>query len=77
MTNTTEIEAIIKSKGLKKKAIAQQLRLSSYGLALKLNNKNEFKANEITKLCDILGVKSLREKERLFFATEVEGNSTK
>lgn len=77
MTNTTEIEAIITKKGLKKKAIAQQLRLSAYGLALKLNNKNEFKATEITKMCDILGVKSLREKERLFFATEVENNSTK
>ena len=72
MTKTKEVEAIIQQAGLKKKWIAQQLGLSPYGFALKLANKSDFTTTELTKLCDILGIYAIEDKERLFFATEVE-----
>lgn len=72
MTNTKEIEALIQAKGLKKKYVAEQLGLTAWGFQLKLNNKNEFFSSEISKLCEILGIDDLEEKERLFFTNEVD-----
>lgn len=72
MTRTKEVEALIQAKGLKKKYVAEQLGLSPWGFQLKLNNKNEFFSSEISKLCEILGIDDLEEKERLFFADEVD-----
>lgn len=72
MTRTKEVEALIQAKGLKKKFVAEQLGLSPWGFQLKLNNKNEFFSSEISKLCEILGIDDLEEKERLFFADEVD-----
>nr|DAJ49448.1 MAG TPA: hypothetical protein [Caudoviricetes sp.]DAJ71212.1 MAG TPA: hypothetical protein [Caudoviricetes sp.]DAN51733.1 MAG TPA: hypothetical protein [Caudoviricetes sp.]DAR10449.1 MAG TPA: hypothetical protein [Caudoviricetes sp.] len=34
---------------------------------MKISNKSEFKAEEIQKLCTILSINSLREKENIFF----------
>lgn len=54
--------------GLKKNFIAEQLGLTSYGLKLKTDNVNEFKASEISALCDLLNIKTAKEKESIFFA---------
>ena len=76
MTDTNELMRIIGEKGLKLKFIAKSLGLSSYGLSLKINNKNEFKTGEISKLCEILGITSLQEKEKIFFAVKDDLKST-
>lgn len=76
MTNTERLKELIKSCGLKMGFIAEKLGLSDYGLAKKINNETEFKASEIDKLCSILQIKSLDDKEAIFFAKQVELNST-
>lgn len=69
MTNTELLEKRINESGYKKSYIAKAIGLkSAYGLAKKIRNENEFKAKEINALCELLGIDSLDEKERIFFA---------
>lgn len=72
MTNTIAVKKRISEKGLKLQYIAEMLGISRYSLSLKLENKNEFKTSEVTALCNVLEIKSLKEKEALFFAKEVD-----
>lgn len=72
MTDSAALRQLIAEKGLKIKFIAEKLNLSPYGLTLKIDNTNEFKTSEISTLCELLGVTSLREKERIFFAQKVD-----
>lgn len=67
MTNTSLLEEYIKKSGYKKSYIAAQLGITAYALTLKINNKSEFKANEITILCKLLKI-STKDKEAIFFA---------
>lgn len=72
MTNTKLLNNVIASRGLKKSWLAQQMGLSAYGLALKINNRNQFNAGEIQKMCNILGIIDLAEKDSIFFANSVD-----
>ena len=54
MTNVSLLQTEIEKSGLKKKYIAQQLGLSSYGFALKARGDREFTASEIKMLCEVL-----------------------
>ena len=67
MTNTALLEQYIERSGYKKSFIAQQLGLTTYGFLLKVNNKSEFKASEMTILCKLLNI-SAEDKEAIFFA---------
>lgn len=67
MTNTALLEEYIAKAGLKKGFLAQSLGISAYTLTLKINNKNEFKANEIDILCKLLNI-GIRDRMRIFFA---------
>lgn len=68
MTNTDKLVQIIEESGLKKGFIASKLGLTTYGLQKKIENKTQFKAEEIKKMCIILNISSLKEKEEIFFA---------
>lgn len=68
MTDSAILRDKIKEKGLDYTYLAEKLGLSRYGFYLKVDGKNEFKTSEIAKLCELLGITSLREKERIFFA---------
>lgn len=72
MTDTIRLREKIAENGLKQGFIAEKLGITSYGFAKKLNNETEFKASEIKILCDLLNITSLKEKESIFFANEVE-----
>jgi hypothetical protein len=72
MTNTPLLEEYIKKSGYKKSHIAKVVGLTAYGLALKINNVNEFKVSEVDALCKLLGIESLEEKDRIFFAVGVD-----
>ena len=72
MTNTELLREKINERGLKQGYIAEMLGLTSYGFAKKVNNDTEFKASEIKKLCDLLNITSLREKEAIFFDVTVD-----
>ena len=67
MTNTSLLEQYIKNSGYKKSFIAKQLGITAYGFALKINNKSEFKANEILVLCKLLKI-GAKDKDAMFFA---------
>lgn len=75
MTNTNLLEREIEKSGYKKAYLAAQLGISAYALALKINNKNEFKANEIDILCKLLKI-SVKDRMRIFFAQSVDFKST-
>lgn len=77
MTDTIKLKELISQKGLKMKFIAESLGLSAYGFQLKVENKQEFKTGEVAALCEILDVRSLREKEAIFFARIDDLKSTK
>lgn len=72
MTDTKELQRIIEESGLKKCFIASKLGLTVYGLQKKVENRSQFKAEEIKILCDVLKITSLRERERIFFAENVD-----
>ncbi|PYG90166.1 Cro/C1-type helix-turn-helix DNA-binding protein [Ruminiclostridium sufflavum DSM 19573] len=74
MTNTIELEIAIKRAGFTKRELAKKLGLSEMGLYKKINNITEFKASEISTLCEVL---SIENKDEIFFAQKVEFNSTK
>ena len=67
MTNTSLLEQYIEKSGYKKNFIAQQIGITAYAFALKINNKSEFKASEMTILCKLLKI-SAKDKEAIFFA---------
>ena len=67
MTNTVELRKRINSSGLKLKYIADYLGLTPYGLQKKIDNFNEFKASEIWKLCNLLGITDLETRDEIFF----------
>lgn len=71
MTDTAELLKLIDASGLKKGYIASYLGLTTYGFQKKVENKNQFKAEEIKKLCEILNITSLKKKEEIFFAENV------
>ena len=76
MTDSDALKKLIKSRGLKLKYVADYLGLTSYGFALKLNNKQEFKTSEVAALCELLEIKSLKEKEAPFFKLKDDLKST-
>ena len=76
MTDTERLKEVIQKSGLKMQYLAKQLNLSNFGFSNKVNNVTEFKASEIDTLCELLQIKALSEKERIFFAKKVECNST-
>lgn len=76
MTNTILLKKLIDESGLKRNFIAKELGLTPYGLKLKTIGKNKFYAEEISKMCELLGIDDLDLKERIFFAHNVEYNST-
>ena len=77
LTDSDALKSLIKSRGLKLKFVADHLGLTSYGFALKLNNKQEFKTSEVSALCELLEIKSLEQKEKIFFNLKDDYKSTK
>lgn len=67
MTNTALLKDYIAKSGYKMSYIAKALGITSYALSLKVNNKSEFKANEIDILCKLLNI-GIRDRMRIFFA---------
>lgn len=67
MTNTNEIKARIIAKGLTQKKLAELIGISLASLNDKINNKREFRAGEIKKICKILDVNNATYITNIFF----------
>jgi len=72
MTNLKMLEEYIEDKGLTKTALSAELGLSRYGLYKKMHNESEFLPSEIIKLCELLGIRSVKDREAIFFSQKVE-----
>ena len=68
MIDTCRLKKTIDSSGFRIDHIAKELDLSRQGLYNKINNRYEFKISEVEKLCKLLGISSLKEKEKIFYA---------
>ena len=77
MTDTVALKQLIKRSGLKYRFIASELGITYQGLKNKIENVSEFKTGEVDALCRLLMITSLRVKEEIFFAKEVDLKSTK
>lgn len=75
MTNTELLNKAIDDSGLMNCWIMKQLGIKSYStLRAKIENRQEFKASEIAKLCAILHLDSDQMNE-IFFAADAESHS--
>lgn len=67
MTNTQLLREKINESGYKIYFIANKVGITYQGLLNKMNNRNEFRANEIQALFDLLNL-SEEERNAIFFA---------
>ena len=72
MTDTKMLRDVIAQSGLKIGFIARVIGISRAALYRKINNESPFNQFEIEKLCSVLPIKTLREKEAIFFAKDVD-----
>ena len=72
MTRTEELRKLLGDSGLKLGYVAEKLRITRQALAMKIENQTEFKPSEILQLCEMLGISNLEDRERIFFAQEVD-----
>ena len=68
MTNTEMLKGVIYESGLKVGFIADFVGISRQTLWNKVNNVSPFNQYEIEKLCTVLRITSLKQKEDIFFA---------
>ena len=72
MTDITALKTKIDGSGLKREFIAEKLGISRHALYQKANGITEFTTTEVQKLCGLLDITDLFEKERIFFASKVD-----
>ena len=75
MTDTKMLRQYIKKSGYKRTFIANRIGLTYQGYLNKESGRSEFTQSEIAGLCEILHI-SIEDKERIFFAKEVDNQST-
>lgn len=75
MTNTALLREKIEESGYKMRFIAKKMGITYQGLLNKINNRSEFRANEIQVLYNFLRLTD-EERVEIFFAHEVGKKST-
>ena len=68
MTNRKLLREKIDASGLKLSYIASQLWISPKALTMKIENQTQFKAAEIKRLSEILGIETAEEREQIFLS---------
>lgn len=71
MTDTNQLQKMIRSSGYKECFIAQQLGITPQTLRNKLKRRSEFRAGEIMRLSELLNL-SRTAKDAIFFARDVD-----
>ena len=71
MTNTEMLKERISQSGLKAGYIAKNVGISRASLWNKINNIRAFTVPEMDKLCIVLNIKSLKERDAIFFNHDV------
>lgn len=76
MTNSELLKAKIKQCGISKGHICKKLDLSYGSLKKKLDGVVDFRLGEVETICNVLNINTMEEKNDIFFASNVEKNST-
>ena len=72
MVDTQLLEEAISASGKKKAYLANAIGCTIQSFRMRCINKYEFKSSEVSTLCDELGITKLTDKERIFFAKNVD-----
>lgn len=72
MTRTKVLKQRIKDSGVKYIFLANQLGLTYCGFKKKIDNQSKFDVCEVKKLCELLNITSLKERDYIFFADNVD-----
>ena len=70
MTDSQKFKDYMKERGYTVKTLAEQVGISHESLYQKIGNERAFKATEIMRISEILGM-STSDRDEIFFATEV------
>ena len=68
MTNVKLLREKINDSGLKLSYIADQLEITPRALLMKIENQTEFKASEIKRLSELLGIETAEEQRQIFLS---------
>lgn len=71
MTNSQLLKIEINESGYKVCFVAKQLNIGYQALLNKINNLSEFKASEISILCELLNI-NIESRENIFFTKLVD-----
>lgn len=66
MINTKLLKSYFVKNGLTQDEVAKKIGISYQSLSDKINNKCQFKVNEVSELCNVLAIKD--DKDKIFFA---------
>ena len=77
MVDTELLDEWIVASGKKIGYLAKKIGVSRQYFNMKRNNKADFTNRETDILCSELGITSLMEKEKIFFAKNVDKNANK
>lgn len=66
MINTKLLKAAIAENGMRQSEVAEKIGISMQSFSSKINNKTQFKIDEVYNLCSILNINGKIEK--IFFA---------
>lgn len=72
MVNTAALKDRIQKSGYRYAFVAEQLGISRQSLTYKINNRVDFKSEEIMKLCDLIGITRLSDKDAIFFVKKID-----
>ena len=70
MVNTTELNKLINESGLKREYIAQRVGITRQSLYSKIQGDNDFTVREVIILCEVLGIRRLSDRNRIFFMSK-------
>ena len=76
MVNTELLERAIRDSGKRKTYLAEKIGCTIQSFRMRCTNKYDFKSSAIDILCNELGISKLTDKERIFFAKNVDRTST-
>ena len=76
MVNKDLLERLIQQSGKRKGYLAKQMGCDIRTLKAKCTNRSVFNTDEVAVLCKELNITSLRWKDDIFFAKEVDKMST-
>lgn len=76
MTNTELLNFYIQKSGFKKAHIAKAAGIPQGSFSKKIKNKRSFSPEEIVVICKMLGIRTLKDRDAVFFADKVAEMAT-